>query len=283
MRAPTRARSTTARPASAPSPISAVELRGTEAKIERRARPLSRRGAGGERPHRRPRADGRARPPGPAAAHPRRHGQGAGGNLGRRAAGRCRTYRPPAEAGYQDRAVGQLVRPVGASRRRRRGVRQAAQGGGREHLALGRVEGSCSTARTPCPAPTSPAEFAAFVKAEQAKWGPVVAATGASSNEGGRSDGEFFHPRHRTARHPLSHRPGRHELGVVQRRARARGVAGRRARRDRRRADVSGRAAGRDPHRQGSGPTSRSPSTCRSTIRAPRRSSTSCSRSACRS
>jgi tripartite-type tricarboxylate transporter receptor subunit TctC len=29
------------------------------------------------------------------------------------------------------------------------------------------------------PAPTSPAEFAAFVKAEQAKWGPVVAATGA--------------------------------------------------------------------------------------------------------
>jgi len=29
------------------------------------------------------------------------------------------------------------------------------------------------------PAPTSPAEFAAFVKAEQAKWGPVVVATGA--------------------------------------------------------------------------------------------------------
>ena len=29
------------------------------------------------------------------------------------------------------------------------------------------------------PAPTSPDEFAAFVKAEQAKWGPVVAATGA--------------------------------------------------------------------------------------------------------
>jgi tripartite-type tricarboxylate transporter receptor subunit TctC len=29
------------------------------------------------------------------------------------------------------------------------------------------------------PSPTSPAEFAAFVKAEQAKWGPVVAATGA--------------------------------------------------------------------------------------------------------
>ena len=29
------------------------------------------------------------------------------------------------------------------------------------------------------PAPTTPAEFAAFVKAEQAKWGPVVIATGA--------------------------------------------------------------------------------------------------------
>jgi tripartite-type tricarboxylate transporter receptor subunit TctC len=29
------------------------------------------------------------------------------------------------------------------------------------------------------PAPTSPAEFATFVKAEQAKWGPVVVATGA--------------------------------------------------------------------------------------------------------
>jgi tripartite-type tricarboxylate transporter receptor subunit TctC len=29
------------------------------------------------------------------------------------------------------------------------------------------------------PAPTSPGEFAAFVKAEQAKWGPVVATTGA--------------------------------------------------------------------------------------------------------
>ena len=28
-------------------------------------------------------------------------------------------------------------------------------------------------------APTTPAEFAAFVKAEQAKWGPVVIATGA--------------------------------------------------------------------------------------------------------
>src|SRR5262249_55395839 len=31
----------------------------------------------------------------------------------------------------------------------------------------------------PVPAPTSPVEFAAFVKAEQAKWGPVVVATGA--------------------------------------------------------------------------------------------------------
>ena len=29
------------------------------------------------------------------------------------------------------------------------------------------------------PSPTTPAEFAAFIKAEQAKWGPVVAATGA--------------------------------------------------------------------------------------------------------
>ena len=29
------------------------------------------------------------------------------------------------------------------------------------------------------PTPTTPAEFAAFIKAEQAKWGPVVAATGA--------------------------------------------------------------------------------------------------------
>jgi tripartite-type tricarboxylate transporter receptor subunit TctC len=29
------------------------------------------------------------------------------------------------------------------------------------------------------PAPTSPSEFAQFVKAEQAKWGPVVIATGA--------------------------------------------------------------------------------------------------------
>ena len=29
------------------------------------------------------------------------------------------------------------------------------------------------------PAPMTPAEYAAFVKAEQAKWGPVVAATGA--------------------------------------------------------------------------------------------------------
>src|SRR5262249_58637629 len=28
------------------------------------------------------------------------------------------------------------------------------------------------------PPPTTPAEFAAFVKAEQAKWGPVVVATG---------------------------------------------------------------------------------------------------------
>jgi tripartite-type tricarboxylate transporter receptor subunit TctC len=29
------------------------------------------------------------------------------------------------------------------------------------------------------PSPTTPAEFAAFIKAEQAKWGPVVTATGA--------------------------------------------------------------------------------------------------------
>src|SRR5262249_59735952 len=29
------------------------------------------------------------------------------------------------------------------------------------------------------PSPTTPAEFAAFVQAEQAKWGPVVRATGA--------------------------------------------------------------------------------------------------------
>jgi tripartite-type tricarboxylate transporter receptor subunit TctC len=29
------------------------------------------------------------------------------------------------------------------------------------------------------PAPTTPGEFAAFVKSEQAKWGPVVVATGA--------------------------------------------------------------------------------------------------------
>jgi len=29
------------------------------------------------------------------------------------------------------------------------------------------------------PAPSTPAEYAAFVKAEQAKWGPIVIATGA--------------------------------------------------------------------------------------------------------
>ena len=29
------------------------------------------------------------------------------------------------------------------------------------------------------PSPTTPQEFAAFVQAEQAKWGPVVRATGA--------------------------------------------------------------------------------------------------------
>ena len=28
------------------------------------------------------------------------------------------------------------------------------------------------------PSPSTPEEFAAFIKAEQAKWGPVVAATG---------------------------------------------------------------------------------------------------------
>ena len=61
-----------------------------------RARSLSRRGAGGERPARRPHPDDRARHSGAAAAHPRRRGQAAGGDVGDAQRRACPTCRPPA-------------------------------------------------------------------------------------------------------------------------------------------------------------------------------------------
>ena len=103
-----------------------------------RARALSRRGAGGERPARRPLRDDRARHAGAAAAHPRRQGQAARGDVGdaQRRAPRRADHR---RGRLQDRAVRQLVRHLGAGRRAARHPRQAAQGD-HQDVAVGRAE-----------------------------------------------------------------------------------------------------------------------------------------------
>ena len=119
-----------------------------------------------------------ARRSGAAAAHPGRQDQGAGGDVGRRAARRCRTCRP-----RRGRLSSPCCPTTGTAssapgRRAARHPRQAAQGRSSRRSARP-SSSSSSTARMPLRRPTTPAEFAAFVKAEQAKWGPVVTATGA--------------------------------------------------------------------------------------------------------